>query len=126
MARSNKLISGLLIIMVFMSGLITVCPTEHNGVHEIHFIAEECDSHHCSRNIDPAQCETENCNHQLCVDQPVSDNFGPADAQQFNLTLATTLSINIDYPFTNNSSFCFNNFITSKSIATLRTTVLRI
>jgi hypothetical protein len=126
MVRSNKTISGLLILMVFMSGFITLCPDGHKGAPDIHFITDECDSHHCSRNVDPIQCETENCNHQLCIDQPLSDNFRPADSQQFNLTSATPVSINIDYPFTNNSSFCFDKFITSKTITTLRTTVLRI
>lgn len=120
------MLSGILIVMVFMSGLITICPAAHKGFSDIHFIADECDNHHCSRNFDPAQCENENCKHQLCIDQPVSENFRPSNPQLFDFTSATLVSIDLDHPFTNISPVYYNKYPTFTKLLSLRTTVLRI
>ena len=77
--ESKKITSILCSLLVFISGFITICPASHNYYSEVHFIADSCKSHDCTRSTQQS-CNIEkqtheDCEHALCDDKPFTDDY---------------------------------------------------
>jgi hypothetical protein len=86
----NKTLSLFLIILVLGANFISRCHANTHQVVSVHFIAETCASHECSRGPESHSCSQKTCNHGICADQTIMSAFRTS---QFNHTIFIAASL---------------------------------
>lgn len=124
--RLNEIISIILIFFVLGTNFFVLCHTGQEKILDFHFIVEPCESHDCIQNSASQFCEQENCEHRICSDLSIIDEFlvNQEKLRIINSILSMLISENIFYPEI--SHFDTSSLSALPQVVPLFTAVLRI
>ncbi len=117
--------SLLLAFLITGTGFVSLCHAHEGHTAEIHFIADSCGSHDCSRTQQAHGCEEEPCQHQICSDESVLEEYLPNGPLQIEVVIAPPLLI-IDNLLSDIQTTPFPALIIPPLISPQRSPVLRI
>jgi hypothetical protein len=89
-----KLISSLLIVLLFSLNFFSLCSAHENQIvaADIHFIMQPCQAHQCDYSIDDHACSENVCHHEICNDESTTGYFRTVQRDQIVfLTIPNTL-----------------------------------